>query len=103
MRPLAMYVPEPGRGSSVPIDLFTAFALTQPSWDNLRVGCLQVLGSSSSLYLGFLFTPAVKLEVSHMMAPLRVVIAWLRFLGFGLVIALVTNLNLCLVGYDSFA
>ncbi|GJV06256.1 hypothetical protein Tco_1343912 [Tanacetum coccineum] len=30
MRPLAMYVPEPGRGSSVPIDLFTAFALTQP-------------------------------------------------------------------------
>ncbi|GJV60245.1 DNA-binding protein HEXBP [Tanacetum coccineum] len=23
MRPLAMYVPEPGRGSSVPIDLFT--------------------------------------------------------------------------------
>ncbi|GJT62091.1 putative reverse transcriptase domain-containing protein [Tanacetum coccineum] len=30
MRPLAMYVPEPGRGSSVPIDLFMAFALTQP-------------------------------------------------------------------------
>ncbi|GJU98264.1 polypyrimidine tract-binding protein homolog 2 isoform X1 [Tanacetum coccineum] len=31
MRPLAMYVPEPGRGSSVPIDLFTAFTLTQPN------------------------------------------------------------------------
>ncbi|GJU87868.1 hypothetical protein Tco_1295414 [Tanacetum coccineum] len=30
MRPLAMYVPEPGRGSSVPIDLFMAFILTQP-------------------------------------------------------------------------
>ncbi|GJU86989.1 retrotransposon protein, putative, ty1-copia subclass [Tanacetum coccineum] len=28
MHPLAMYVPEPGWGSSVPIDLFTAFALT---------------------------------------------------------------------------
>ncbi|GJT19796.1 hypothetical protein Tco_0878502 [Tanacetum coccineum] len=28
MRPLAMYVPDSGRGSSVPIDLFTAFALT---------------------------------------------------------------------------
>ncbi|GJR83147.1 hypothetical protein Tco_0153932 [Tanacetum coccineum] len=28
MRPLSMYVPEPGRGSSIPIDLFTAFALT---------------------------------------------------------------------------
>ncbi|GJS84052.1 hypothetical protein Tco_0750593 [Tanacetum coccineum] len=33
MRPLAMYVPEPGRGSSVPIDLFTAFALTSQSGD----------------------------------------------------------------------
>ncbi|GJS29072.1 hypothetical protein Tco_0489692 [Tanacetum coccineum] len=31
MRPLAMYVPEPGRGSSIPIDLFTAFALTSQS------------------------------------------------------------------------
>nr|GEU78484.1 phosphonates import ATP-binding protein like [Tanacetum cinerariifolium] len=30
MRPLAMYVPEPGWGSSIPIDLFTAFALTSP-------------------------------------------------------------------------
>ncbi|GJV28527.1 hypothetical protein Tco_1384975 [Tanacetum coccineum] len=28
MLPLAMYVPEPGRGSSIPINLFTAFALT---------------------------------------------------------------------------
>ncbi|GJU03110.1 hypothetical protein Tco_1113448 [Tanacetum coccineum] len=28
MRPLAVYVPEPGRGSSILIDLFTAFALT---------------------------------------------------------------------------
>ncbi|GKA91772.1 hypothetical protein Tco_0813697 [Tanacetum coccineum] len=28
MRPLAMNIPEPGRGSSIPIDLFTAFALT---------------------------------------------------------------------------
>ncbi|GJT41394.1 hypothetical protein Tco_0941259 [Tanacetum coccineum] len=31
MRPLAMYVPELGRGSSVPIDLFAAFALTSQS------------------------------------------------------------------------
>nr|GEW96654.1 putative reverse transcriptase domain-containing protein [Tanacetum cinerariifolium] len=31
MRPLAMYVPEPGRGSSIPIDLFMAFALTSQS------------------------------------------------------------------------
>nr|GEY52693.1 integrase, catalytic region, zinc finger, CCHC-type, peptidase aspartic, catalytic [Tanacetum cinerariifolium] len=30
MRSLAMRVPEPERGSSVPIDLFTAFAHTQP-------------------------------------------------------------------------
>ncbi|GJZ88237.1 hypothetical protein Tco_0660019 [Tanacetum coccineum] len=30
MRPLAMYVPEPGQESSVPINLFTAFTLTQP-------------------------------------------------------------------------
>ncbi|GJT27330.1 ribonuclease H-like domain-containing protein [Tanacetum coccineum] len=31
MRLLAMYVPEHGRGSSVPIDLFMAFALTSQS------------------------------------------------------------------------
>nr|GEX21254.1 putative reverse transcriptase domain-containing protein [Tanacetum cinerariifolium] len=35
MRPLAMCVPEPGRGSSVPMDLFIAFALTSQSKANV--------------------------------------------------------------------
>ncbi|GJW77721.1 hypothetical protein Tco_0139403 [Tanacetum coccineum] len=35
MRLLAMYVPEPGRGSSIPIDLFTAFALTSQNKSGL--------------------------------------------------------------------
>ncbi|GKC12400.1 hypothetical protein Tco_1009182 [Tanacetum coccineum] len=39
MRPLAMYVPEPGRGSSVPIDLFTAFALTSQNESRTFSSC----------------------------------------------------------------
>ncbi|GJZ95554.1 hypothetical protein Tco_0667888 [Tanacetum coccineum] len=35
MRPLAMYVPEPRWGSSVPIDLFTAFVLGIMDFYNL--------------------------------------------------------------------
>nr|GEY49441.1 pentatricopeptide repeat-containing protein [Tanacetum cinerariifolium] len=58
MCPLAMYVPELGRGSSIPIDLFTAFAFTSQSgrkggglwW---RVVARLWLGSTSLRGVGF--------------------------------------------------
>ncbi|GJY79054.1 putative reverse transcriptase domain-containing protein [Tanacetum coccineum] len=42
MRPLAMYVPEPGWGSSIPIDLFTAFALTSQNESGMRVATIEI-------------------------------------------------------------
>nr|GEW93739.1 hypothetical protein [Tanacetum cinerariifolium] len=66
MHPLAMYVPEPGRGSSVPIDLFTAFALTSQSSNGLEAKDLSgvVIHGGAWVVVGWLLGGDVVVKVA---------------------------------------